>query len=186
LEREVDLGRVGVHFHDDLGCATADTLTAYEMGVAKADVSIDGLGERAGNSVLEEVLAACAVDFDDDLGMQSDALIPTCRRVLETLGEPYSDRKAILGSKIAEHESGIHTAAMLADPATLEPFDPARFGGERHLLFGAPTGTSAARQLLERAGVEPDEERIDAYLELLGERGPLDFDAAISLAETQF
>ncbi|KAB1190534.1 citramalate synthase [Haloferax sp. MBLA0076] len=182
----VNLGRVGVHFHDDLGCATANALTAYEMGVAKADASIAGLGERAGNSVLEEVIAACAVDFDDSLGIHEEALVPTCRRVLETVDESYDERKAVLGSKTAEHESGIHTAAMLSDPATLEPFDPTRFGGERQLWFGAPTGTGAARWLLERAGVAADKNTVAAYLDALAERGPLNLDDALQLATHQF
>lgn len=186
LDADVDLGDVGVHFHDDLGCATANTLAAYEMGVAKADVSVAGLGERAGNGVLEEVVASCDVEFGDDLGTRTERLVPTCRSVLSTLDEPYDDRKALLGAEIAEHESGIHTAAMLADPATLEPFDPARFGGERRLRFGAPTGAGAARILLGRANVPADEGTIEAYLDALAERGPLDLDGAIALAEERF
>jgi isopropylmalate/homocitrate/citramalate synthase len=92
----------------------------------------------------------------------------------------------VLGSAIAEHESGIHTAAMLSDPATLEPFDPARFGGERRLVFGAPTGESAARQLLERGGVDPSPSNVGELLAALSERGPLDLDGALALVEKEF
>lgn len=186
LDGHVDFDRLGVHFHDDMGCATANALAAYRAGVGKADVSVAGLGERAGNSPLEEVAVACAVDHDDDLGLTTDELVPACRDILDRLGEPYEDRKAVLGEKIAEHESGIHTAAMLADPATLEPFDPERFGGERRLVFGTPTGASGARRLLERAGIDPDEETVTAYLDALADEGPLDLDAALALAEREF
>ncbi|MCG1004973.1 MULTISPECIES: LeuA family protein [Halobacterium] len=186
LDGHVDFDRLGVHFHDDMGCATANALAAYRAGVEKADVSIAGLGERAGNSPLEEVAVACAVDYDDDLGLTTGELVPTCREILDNLGEPYEDRKAILGEKIAEHESGIHTAAMLSDPATLEPFDPEVFGGERRLVFGKPTGKSGARHLLQRAGIKPDEKMVTAYLDALATEGPLDLDEALALAEREF
>jgi isopropylmalate/homocitrate/citramalate synthase len=186
LAGHVDFARLGVHFHDDMGCATANALAAYRAGVGKADVSVGGLGERAGNSPLEEVAVACAIDHDDDLGLATDELVPACRGILDRLGEPYDDRKAVLGDKITEHESGIHTAAMLADPATLEPFDPALFGGERRLRFGKPTGAGGARRLLDRAGIDADDETVDAYLDRLAAEGSLSLDEALALAEREF
>jgi isopropylmalate/homocitrate/citramalate synthase len=186
LAGHIAFDRLGVHFHDDMGCATANALAAYRAGVGKADVSVGGLGERAGNTALEELAVACAVDHGDDLGLAADALIPICRGVLDTLGEPYGDRKAVLGTSITEHESGIHTAAMLSDSATLEPFDPGRFGGERRLVFGKPTGEGGARRLLERADIDPDGETVAAYLDALAAAGPLDLDAALALAEEEF
>jgi isopropylmalate/homocitrate/citramalate synthase len=186
LAGHIAFDRLGVHFHDDMGCATANALAAYRAGVGKADVSVGGLGERAGNTALEELAVACAVDHGDDLGLAADALIPICRGVLDTLGEPYGDRKAVLGTSITEHESGIHTAAMLSDSATLEPFDPGRFGGERRLVFGKPTGEGGARRLLERADIDLDGETVAAYLDALAAAGPLDLDAALALAEEEF
>lgn len=186
LADDVDLSRVGVHFHDDMGCGTANVLVASDAGVAKADVSVASLGERAGNSSLEEVVVASAVDLDDDLGIETNDLVPVCRDILDTLGEAYDDRKAVLGETTAEHESGIHTAAMLGDPATLEPFDPATFGGERRLVFGDATGNDGARKLLERAGVETDDETVSAFTSTLSAHGPLDLDEALALAVREF
>ncbi|QLG61922.1 LeuA family protein [Halorarum salinum] len=186
LKGNIDLSRIGVHFHDDLGCATANTLVAYNIGVAKADISIAALGERAGNTSLEEVVAACSTDRGNTLGIEESKLIPVCKQVLNTLGEEVDERKPILGNKIAEHESGIHTAAMLENPATLEPYDPQRFGGSRQLLFGASTGSSASRQILERAGVDFDDNTVKNYKEVLTEQGPLTFDESITLAKEMF
>lgn len=186
LDADVDLDRVGVHFHDDLGCATANALVAADAGVGKADVSVAGLGERAGNSVLEEVVAAGAVDLGESFGIETTDLIPTCRAILDTLEEPYSERKAVLGTKTAEHESGIHTAAMLRDPSTLEPYDPARFGGGRRLFFGRSTGAKATHLLLERAGIEATDYRVDHFNDLLATEGPLELDAAMDLARETF
>jgi isopropylmalate/homocitrate/citramalate synthase len=160
-----DLSRVGVHFHDDLGVGVANTLAAARLGVAKADVAIGGIGERAGNASLEEVVAAIAVGEEPaDVHVDESALLPRARAVLDGLGEAVEPSKALLGDEVFSHESGLHTAAMLDDPSTFEPFDPARFGGERRLLFGAATGTGAARRLLERAGVEPTDDRVRAVL----------------------
>lgn len=186
LGDHVELSRLGVHFHDDLGCATANALEAYRAGVGKADVSVAGLGERAGNSVLEEVLAACVTDHDDSLGVETGELVPVCRHILDVLGEDYSERKPVIGRAIAEHESGIHTSAMLSDPATLEPYDPAVFGGSRCLLFGASTGTSSSRKLLERAGIEPEPAVIEQFQDRLALNGPLELDDALALAEQLF
>ncbi|WP_254536276.1 LeuA family protein [Halomarina litorea] len=186
VERGVDPARVGVHFHDDLGCATANALAAYEAGVGKADVSVAALGERAGNSPLEEVVVACSLEHDDSLGVDEGSLVTACRGVLDALGESWDDRKAVLGSAVAEHESGIHTAAMLRDPATLEPYDPGRFGGERRLVFGRKTGRGGARQVLERADVDADDETVEAFRESLAAAGPLELAEAIALADREF
>ena len=186
LAEDVDLSGVGVHFHDDLGCATANALAAYRAGVGKADVSVGALGERAGNSALEEVVAACALEYDDALGVEADALVPTCRRVLSTLEEGHGDRKAVLGESVYEHESPIHTAAMLHEPAALEAYDPASMGAQRRLVFGGSTGRSASRTLLERVGVDADDDTVDAFRSALAEHGPLDLDGALDLAADEF
>ncbi|WP_049998873.1 LeuA family protein [Halococcus sediminicola] len=182
LGEHLDLGRIGVHFHDDLDCATANVLAAADAGVGKADVSVAGLGERAGNSPLESVVVAAGVDYELGFGITESELVPTCRRVLETLGEDWDDRRAVLGGTVTEHESAIHTTAMLSDPATMEAYDPTRFGAERRLVFGASTGTSGARKLLDRADVETTDEAVAAYIDALADHGPLGLAEALTLA----
>jgi isopropylmalate/homocitrate/citramalate synthase len=165
---ETDLDRIGVHFHDDLGVATANALAAGRAGASKVDVSVSGIGERAGNTATEEFVAAVAVGEEPlELGVDEASLVPVAERVLSTLGEGVEAAKPLLGGEVFSHESGLHTAAMLDEPSTFEPFDPARFGGGRRLLFGASTGTGAARRLLERAGREPTPARVEALLEAL-------------------
>lgn len=183
LDGSVDFDRVGVHFHDDMGVGVANTLAADEMGVGKADVSVASLGERAGNTALEEVVVAGVTNHDEDFGVETSELIPVCERVLDALGESVEPRKPVLGEAVTTHESGLHTAAMLNDPSVFEPFAPARFGGERNLLFGSGTGRSSARTLLERAGVEPTDERIEELLSALDEEGPLELEEAVALAD---
>ncbi|WP_435179246.1 LeuA family protein [Halorussus sp. AFM4] len=181
---DADLADVGVHFHDDLGVGTANALAAARLGVGKADVSVAGLGERAGNAALEEVVAAAAVgDEPFEVAADESRLLPVARAVLDALDEDAEPGKALLGSEVFSHESGLHTAAMLDDPATFEPFDPGRFGGERRLLFGSDTGRGAARRLLERAGREPTDDRVARLLDRLdAETGELTLDEAVALA----
>ncbi|NUE02645.1 citramalate synthase [Halorubraceae archaeon YAN] len=186
LSDTITTDRLGVHFHDDMGVATANALVAYELGVHRIDASIASFGERAGNPALEEIITCLAVEYGDELSIETEKLIPTCRSVLAELGESIDDRKAILGDAVVTHESGIHTAAMLTDPSTFEPFDPATFGGERRLLFGAGTGRSAARKLLERANIEPTVDRICTYRDALTEQGPLETKRAVKLATELF
>ena len=186
LEGVVDAGvepsRLGVHLHDDLGVATANALVAARHGVSRIDVSVASLGERAGNPSLEEVAILCDRDGIVDFGLESSQLIPRCEAVLDALGESVDDRKAVLGGDVFEHESGLHTAAMLRDPSTFEPFDPATYGGERSLVFGAGSGAGAARALLESAGADPDDDLIRELLAALEREGPIGLEDALGLA----
>lgn len=186
LGEDVDLSGVGVHFHDDLGVATANALRAVDAGIGKVDVSVASLGERAGNPAIEQVVVASVLDYDEDFGIDYRELLPVCEEVLETLGEEIDPRAAILGSEVTTHEAGIHTAAMLTEPSTFEPFDPEEFGGERRLIFGTGTGRGGAVKLLERADVTPTDEVVGEYLDRLAERGPLDTDEAVALARSAF
>ncbi|SFC69215.1 2-isopropylmalate synthase/methanogen homocitrate synthase [Halobiforma haloterrestris] len=184
-EHNIDLSRVGVHFHDDLGVATANTITAFQAGVGKADVSVGGLGERAGNAPLEEVVAIGDLEHDTSFGVGTADLVPACKRVLTILEEDIPDQKALLGRETTRHESGIHTAAMIEEPSVFEPFDPSRFGSRRKLIFGEGTGRGGARRLLERAdvAVEGTDDAVSTVLELLADEGPLETEAAVRLIE---
>lgn len=182
LEDSIDFDRTGVHFHDDLGVGTANTLTAYEIGIAKADVSVASIGERAGNTALEEVVVSGVTEHNENFGVETERLIPVCERVLHTLDESVEPQKPVLGEAVTTHESGLHTAAMLNDPSVFEPFAPTRFGGERRLIFGSGTGRSSASILLERAGVEPTNDHVEEFLTVLDRRGPIRLDEAVALA----
>ncbi|MFB6126202.1 MAG: LeuA family protein [Halolamina sp.] len=182
----VDLSRAGVHFHDDLGVATANALAAMDVGVSSVDVSVCSLGERAGNTALEALVVADATDGDGALSVATDELMPVCREVLSELDETIDPRRPVLGDAVTTHESGIHTAAMLDDPGVFEPFDPAAFGGRRRLLFGEGTGRGGARKLLARADVEPTDERVTTLLDALTEEGPVETEDAVALARRTF
>ena len=179
----IDLADVGVHFHDDLGLATANALTAVRRGVGKVDVSVGGLGERAGNTAMEELVVATSTDGECPFDVVAGRLIPRCTEVLEILDVAVPPRKPILGGDVYSHESGIHTRTMLIEPATFEPFDPATFGGHRSLVFGEGTGAGSAKTLLRLADRSPDDDTVNALLALLAEEGPVNEQTAIELAQ---
>lgn len=183
LSEQFDLGRVSVHFHNDLGVGTANVMKAYECGVKNADVSIGGLGERVGNPSLEEVIALSALEYGDPFDVNHESLIPVAEEAMDFLDESIAARKPILGSAATTHEAGIHTAAMLDEPGLFEPFDPAMFGGERTLVFGEGTGRSGGAKILRAAGVEPTDGVVRRYLDALAADGPMDKTAALQLAE---
>jgi len=186
LAEAVDLARIGVHFHNDLGVGTANVLTAYECGVGNADVSVAALGERVGNPAIEEVVAVGDLEYDETFGVDASQLVPVAETVLAALGESVSDRKPILGSEATIHEAGLHTAVMLEEPSAFEPFAPARFGGRRTLVFGEGTGRGATRKLLEQAQIPASDDRVDRFVQLLSTEGPMDQEAAVELAERTF
>lgn len=168
-ELEGDMSRISVHFHRDLGVGTANVLAAVDCGVGKADVTIGGIGERVGNVALEEVVVSGTVRSQPvEFSIDVDELVPKALEVLDILDEDVPPNKPILGKLAFEHESGMHTAAMLDEPSTFEPFAPETFGGVRRLVFGPSTGQGAARRLLERSGIDdPTDEQIRGLLDRL-------------------
>jgi homocitrate synthase NifV len=143
------------HGHDDLGLATANTLAAIEGGAGVASVTVNGLGERAGNAPLEEVVVALTF-----LGLGATAVDPTklaalCRRVAECSGRAIPASKAVVGEDVFVHESGTHVAALLKDPYSYQPFLPEAVGAPgTRFVVGKHTGSAALRHILRSRGIE--------------------------------
>lgn len=143
---------IGVHVHNDFGMATAGAIAALRAGADWADVSVLGLGERAGISRLEEVTAWLCLQA----GGHYDLL--AARRLAETLsawvGRPIAAQAPVIGSDIFTAESGLHVAGLAADPATYEPYPPELVGAKRSLRLGRNSGRAAVAALLPDAGDE--------------------------------
>ena len=155
---------IAVHFHDDLGLAVANTLTALEAGAEQLHTTVNGIGERAGNAALEEVLAALYLHYD----CRSYDLTPL-KRLSETVvrysGIEVAKNKAVVGRNTFSHESGIHIAAVLKDPACYEPFPPETVGQERRFVFGKHSGATALKHFIRDQDIEVDEEMLSELLE---------------------
>jgi homocitrate synthase NifV len=130
--------------------ASANAIAALEAGASCADVTVLGLGERAGNAALEEVAMAIRSGAAGGLATRVDAarLPALCARVASIVGRPIPAQKAIVGDGVFDHESGIHVRAMLVDPRAYEPFSPSLIGRERRLVIGKHSGRASVRAAL--------------------------------------
>jgi 2-isopropylmalate synthase len=163
---------VGVHCHDDLGLATANTLAAIEAGAVEVQVTLCGIGERAGNTSYEEVVAALH-SKQDHYGcwttVRLDRLYPASQRLLETISERLPRAKAIVGENAFATEAGIHQQGILNHPSTYEFLDPGTFGRERRLVVGRHSGRAVIRhKVADAEGMDPDPAIVDRlYRELV-------------------
>ncbi len=147
---------LSVHCHDDLGMAVANSLAGIEAGARQIEVSVNGIGERAGNAALEEVVMALNTRKDHfhlDTGVQQRQLANTSRLVSEKIGYDVSPHKAIVGRNAFLHESGIHQDGVLKDRRTYEIIKPTDVGFEdNHIFLGKHSGRHALKKALEELG----------------------------------
>lgn len=142
-----------MHAHNDLGLATANTLAAFSAGARSASVTVNGLGERAGNAALEEVVMALKVAEGIDCGIDTSRLSALSALVSRASGRAIPPQKPIVGSSAFLHESGIHCAGQLRDPSSFEPFDPTSVGRTTSaFVLGASTGGAAVAAALRQQG----------------------------------
>jgi homocitrate synthase NifV len=144
-------GEIGVHLHNDFGMATANSLTALEAGGDYADVTVLGLGERAGNARLEEVAGFLALR--NGWHYQTTALRPLAELLATLTGRTISADQPVIGARIFHCESGLHLQGLRKDPATYEPFAPEKVGAERQLLYGGKIGKRDIKDCLEPLGI---------------------------------
>jgi homocitrate synthase NifV len=142
------------HGHNDLGMATANTISAIEGGANAASVTVNGLGERAGNAPLEEVAMALDRSTEWDAGLNTARLAPLCAMVAGHSGRTIHVAKPITGRDALRHESGIHVAALLKNPAAYQLFTAEEVGRVREeFVIGKHSGTASVRVVLESAGI---------------------------------
>ncbi|TCO71203.1 homocitrate synthase [Rhodovulum euryhalinum] len=156
------------HAHDDLGLATANTLAAARGGATHLSVTVNGLGERAGNAALEQVVAALAVQGRPS-AVALDRLCALSELVARASNRPLPPTRPIVGAHVFSHESGIHVDGLMKDPATYEAPDlaPARFGRAREIVVGKHSGLAALAGALAAAGLPADDATARAVLPLL-------------------
>ena len=154
---------IGVHAHNDFGMATANAVSALAAGADFADVTVNGLGERAGNAVLEEVVGFLAKRKGTDK-YNLKRLRPLSEYVAKVSGIPLSSRKPVVGKDIFTCESGIHIDGLIKNPSNYEPFDPAEVSLQRKFLIGKKTGRSALRHKLSGLGLRVEENHLTGLL----------------------
>ena len=157
---ELDGVAVSAHCHDDLGLAVANSLAALEAGVDQIECTVNGLGERAGNASLEEVVMALRVRADaleGHTGVDPSEIGRTSRLVERLTGMPVPPNKAIVGGNAFAHEAGIHQDGLLKDVATYQIIDPSELGLAMTLPLGKHSGRHAFSRACAEAGLDLDE-----------------------------
>lgn len=136
---------VEMHTHDDFGMATANALAGVKAGATHVGVTVNGLGERAGNAALEEVVMALKHLLDTDLDFATERFVEASEFVARASGRMLPPWKAIVGKNMFAHESGIHVDGAMKNPLTYEVFKPEDVGLERQIVIGKHSGTAAIK-----------------------------------------
>ncbi|HUL17218.1 MAG TPA: 2-isopropylmalate synthase [Terriglobales bacterium] len=159
---------LSAHCHDDLGLAVANSLAAVRAGVRQIECTVNGIGERAGNASLEEVVVALAVrkeSFGVATRINMEQLFPASRLLTEITGAQVAPNKAVVGANAFAHEAGIHQDGIIKNPLTYEIISPETVGvPSRSLVVGKHSGRHALRETLHNLGYEPsDAELAEIY-----------------------
>ena len=161
-----DSAVVSVHCHDDLGLAVANSLSAIQAGARQIECTINGIGERAGNCSLEEVVMIMKTRYDRvpfKTGIVSEKLFPASQLLTEIITFGPQPNKAIVGRNAFAHEAGIHQDGYLKERSTYEIIDPKSVGvPESRLVLGKHSGRHALRQRCEDLGYTLTKEQLDA------------------------
>ncbi|WP_334109896.1 homocitrate synthase [Thermodesulfitimonas autotrophica] len=145
---------VEMHTHNDFGMATANALAGVKAGADWIGVTVCGLGERAGNAALEEVVMALKILYGHDLGFKTEMFREIAEYVSRAAHRELPAWKAIVGRNMFAHESGIHADGVLKNPKAYEAFQPEEVGLTRQIVIGKHSGTAAVRAKFAEYGIE--------------------------------
>jgi 2-isopropylmalate synthase len=163
--RGIEKVTISAHCHNDLGLAVANSLAALAAGARQVECTINGIGERAGNASLEEIVMAMRVRPDRyryDTGVISEQLFPSSQLLSDLTGVPVQPNKAVIGRNAFAHEAGIHQDGMLKNPLTYEIMTPQSVGvPDSRLVLGKHSGRHALRLRCGQLGFHFDRRELD-------------------------
>jgi homocitrate synthase NifV len=160
---------VEIHTHNDYGLAVANALAAFEGGAEWASTTVNGLGERAGNSSLEGVILSLIKLYNLELPFKIDNIYKLSRFVAEASGVPVPYSRSIVGRHMFTHESGIHVDGVLKYPYTYESFMPDEIGASRRIIIGKHSGKHAVWDKLKELGIDANKEQLLEIVKIVKE-----------------
>jgi 2-isopropylmalate synthase len=166
INREVKCP-IDVHCHNDFGLAVANTIAAVEAGASQVQVTVNGLGERAGNADLAQTVMIMESIYRIRTGIEKTRLVETSRLVSRFSGITIPPTQPVVGDNVFSHESGIHSHGVIKNSATFEPgiMTPEMVGHRRRLTLGKHVGRHAVRQMLTDVHMDPTDPQLDAIIE---------------------
>lgn len=162
---------ISVHCHNDFGLATSNSIAAVEGGAEQIHVTVNGLGERAGNASLEEVVMSLRSLHNIKPKIKTENLVKTSSLLSRITGIPIPPNKAIVGDNAFAHEAGIHVHGVLESPGTYEALSPEKVGHHRRITLGKHTGRKSVKKQLDEMEIEATDEQIEEITERLKELG---------------
>ncbi|HVO78048.1 MAG TPA: 2-isopropylmalate synthase, partial [Methanomassiliicoccales archaeon] len=151
---------LSLHCHNDLGLAVANSLAGVRYGARQVHVCVNGLGERAGNASLDEIILGLIAFYGVRTNVDTTKLSRVSKTVARMTGFTLADNKPIVGRNAFAHESGIHVHGVLRDPSTYEAFSPELVGMQREIVVGKHTGAHSVKQKLAQYGIEASDEQL--------------------------
>ena len=184
---------ISTHCHNDLGLAVANALAAVENGARQVEVAVNGIGERAGNTALEEVVMAINTRSDHygvETGIDTTHLFPASRLVSRLTGYPVQYNKAVVGRNAFAHESGIHQHGVLRERTTYEIMDPVAVGqDDSKLVLGKHSGRAAFGDALRELGINLEDEDFESafarFKELADRKGEIGEEGLLAIVNDQ-
>jgi 2-isopropylmalate synthase len=166
INREVDCP-IDVHCHNDFGLAVANTIAAVEAGASQVQVTVNGLGERAGNADLAQTVMIMESMYGIRTGIRKERLVETSRLISRFSGIGIPPTQPVVGENVFSHESGIHSHGVMKNSATFEPgiMTPEMVGHRRRLTLGKHVGRHAVRQMLTDVRIDPADDQLDVIVE---------------------
>lgn len=162
---------ISIHCHNDFGMATANTVAALRSGASQAHVTVNGIGERAGNASLEEVVMTLESLYKIKTGIKCEDLYQLSRTVSRMTGIPVAPNKSLVGENAFTHEAGIHVHGLLADTSTYEPLHPEQVGRKRRIVLGKHAGRASVELALKEFGVSVTDDQLAQIVERVKELG---------------
>ena len=169
LKKEINTD-IALHCHNDFGLALANSITGVLSGATAISTTVNGIGERAGNASLEEVVMALKYLYGKDLGFKTKIIKELSEMVSKNTGLEIPYNKPIVGKNIFRHESGIHVDAVIEEPLTYEPYLPGLVGQKRQLVLGKHSGARAVKAKLDDCGYEVTKEQLCQIVEKVKEQ----------------
>ncbi len=169
LRASTDL-EIEMHAHDDLGLATANSMAAICAGATHVNTTVNGLGERAGNAALEEVVIGLSQLYGIDCGVDFTRLPGLSTMVEQASGRLVHCQKSVVGSHVFTHESGIHTDGLLKDQRNYQGLDPLKLGRSHQLVLGKHSGVNTVKHVYQELGISLSREQAGILLAEIRQR----------------
>jgi len=164
LRKDISTG-IAMHCHNDFGMALSNSISGLLAGATAVSTTVNGIGERAGNTSLEEIVMALKIIYNLDLGFNIEHICELSKIVEELTNIKVPVNKPIVGRNVFRHESGIHVDAVIEEPLTYEPFLPEMIGHHRRIVLGKHSGCRAVKAKLDECGIEVTKDELCKIVE---------------------